>query len=172
MNASRLLTLLTVLALLALAPGCSKSDTDAPSGAASSSGGGLPSFDLTQIQNAFASATGPIKAQFDTIVTAIKSQDYSGALKQLQAFASDAGLSADQKSAVNGLIEQVKAKAGSLLQDATAAAGKAVDQAKEAAGKAVDQAKETATKAAGDASKAASDAADAAKKSAGNLLPK
>lgn len=172
MNPTRFAAILSLTTLLALAPGCSKSDSDAPPGGAASSSAGMPSFDLAQIQQAFASATGPIKAQFDTIVAAIKSQDYSGALKQLQEFASNASLSADQKSAVAGLMEQVKSKAGSLLQDATAVAGKAVDQAKEAAGKAVDQARETATQAAGNASKAAGDAAEAAKKSAGNLLPK
>jgi len=160
MKLSRCLATLSLLVLLPLAPGCSKSDGGGGSGDTSSSGS-VPSFDLAQVQNAFASATGSIRAEFDRIVAAIKSQDYSGALNQLQLLASNASLSVEQKSAVNGLIEQVKAKAASLLQDATKAAGNAVDQVKEAAAKATT-----------DASKAATDAAEAAKKSAGNLLPK
>lgn len=153
--------------LLAVAPlGCSKSDStpDAPA-ASSAASSGLPSFDLSQIEGAFSSATGTVKAEFDKIVATIKGGDYSGALSQLQALAGNASLSADQKSALSDLVARVKAKGGDVVKAATGAAGQAVDQAKEAAGKAVNQA----TDAAG---KAAENATDAAKKAAGNLLPK
>ncbi|HAB18381.1 MAG TPA: hypothetical protein DCE44_18310 [Verrucomicrobiales bacterium] len=120
--------------------GCSKSDS--PDGSSSAA---APALDLSKVEGAFSSATGAIKAEWDKVATAIKSQDYAGAWSSLQALASNAGLSADQKSSLSDLMAQVKAKAGDALKSATDAATKAAAQAKDAASKATD----AATKAAG-----------------------
>ncbi len=133
--------------LIVITTGCKKSDsTDesaAPSGAAA---GGIAeavsSIDLATIQDAFSSATGTIKAEWDKIVAAVKSADYQGALASIQSLASNAGLSAEQKSALSELMNQVKAKTGDLVKGAADAAGKAVDQAQEAATDASDKAKD------------------------------
>ena len=171
MKTPQVALLITTTALLALAPmGCDqgKSTTDS-AGAGTSGGAGaapvtLP-VDLSKFEGVFASATGTVKTEFDKIVAAVKSADYSGALQSIQALASNVNLSAEQKSALTQLMEQIKSKSGELWKGASEAAGKAVNQATEAAGKAA----ERATDAAG---KAAEKASDAASKAAKDLLPK
>ena len=147
-----LLTLATVLTVASM--GCSKSDSAAGGSSAPPSAAPMAGLDLSSVESAFASATGTVKAEFNTITAYIKGGDYSVAMDKLRTLAASAELSPDQKSALSTLIEQVKAKGGDLLKNVGQTAGKAVDQAKEAAGKAVDQ------------------VGDAAKKATGNLLPK
>ncbi len=157
--------LLTLTTLLAVAPiGCSPSDstTGSSSGTPSMT---IAGFDLSRVEGAFASATGAVQEEFNRILSTLKGGDYSAAMTQLQQLAHNAGLSTDQKSAIESLIAQVKSKGGDLLKSASETAGKAVDQAKEAAGKAAGQATDA-------VNKAAADATDAAKKATGNLLPK
>ena len=156
MKTSRKALLLATTALLTLAPmGCDqgKSNSDSSSGGASGGSGGsavtLP-VDLSKFEGVFASATGTVKTEFDKIVTAVKSADYSGALTSLQSLASNVNLSAEQKSALTQLMEQIKSKSGELWKGASEAAGKAVNQATEAAGKAADKASDAANKAAKD----------------------
>ena len=172
MKTSKIALLLATTALLTLAPvGCDqgKSTTDGAGGASTSGGSGgtavtLP-VDLSKFEGVFASATGTVKTEFDKIVAAVKSADYSGALASIQSLASNVNLSAEQKSALTQLMEQIKSKSGELWKGASEAAGKAVNQATEAAGKAAEKATDAAGKAAGKAS-------DAASKAAKDLLPK
>lgn len=165
------ITVLSVVTatLVVLTTGCKKSDgtNEEPTPSGASAGGianAVSSIDLTTIQDAFSSATGAIKAEWDTIVAAVKSADYQGALSSIQSLASNAGLSAEQRSALSELMNQVKAKTGDFVRGAADAAGNAFQQTTDAAGQAVDQAKEA-------ASNAAEKATDAANK-ARDLLPK
>lgn len=158
-----LLSLATALTLASI--GCSKSDSTAGGSDTPPSPAPMAGFDLSSVENAFASATGTVKAEFNAITAYIKGGDYSAAMDKLKALAASAELSPDQKSALSALMEQVKSKGGDLLKGVSQTAGKAADQVKEAASKAVDQAGDA-------ASKAASQATDAAKKATGNLLPK
>jgi hypothetical protein len=122
-------------------------------------------MDLSKFEGVFASASGTVKTEFDKIVAAVKSADYAGAMASLQTLASNVNLSAEQKTALTQLMEQIKSKSGELWKGASDAAGKAVNQATEAAGKAVNQATEA-------AGKAAEKATDATSKATKDFLPK
>jgi hypothetical protein len=96
----------------------------------------MATLDLSKVESAFASATGAIKTEWDKIISALKSQDYSGAWASIESLAKNAGLSADQKAALSDLMAQIKAKAGDALKSVTDAAGKVAAEAKDAATKA------------------------------------
>ncbi|MFO1457916.1 MAG: hypothetical protein U1G08_00805 [Verrucomicrobiota bacterium] len=151
--------------LIAIAPaGCGKKDSadvQNPTVAAIT-------VDTSKLRSAFASAKGELKANLDRAVNAISDRDFSGAGTFLQKMAAEANLSADQKTALNDLLAQVKERGAELMQSAGKAAGGALDQAKGAAEKAAVQVKDATGKAVDAAGKAATDAS----KKAQDLLPK
>lgn len=165
-------SLLSLATLLAIGPvGCSRSDSTSGSGGAPSSGT-VAGFDLSRVEGAFATASGAVKTQFQSITDYVKNGNYSSALEKLQTLAASAELSPDQKSAVNQLIADVKAKGGDVLTGAGATALKAVEQAKETAAKVAVRASDAASQVSDATTKKAAEATDAAKKATGNLLPK
>ena len=112
--------LLTVIAAAAFViVGCSKSG----------------SVDTSKLTTAFQSAEAGAKTAVDSVTTAVKNGDYSGAVVQLKALGNKYKLTPEQQQAVNDLIAQVK----NILAD-------------------------TAAKSTGDASKAATDMGNAIKK--------
>jgi|GEM_PF-1364452 len=141
------IALTVLIAAAALSPiGCGQGDKK--SGSSGDSTENVPVVDLSKIENAFASATGTIKTEWDRIAAAVKSADYAGALASIQSLASNVSLSAEQKSALSQLMDQVKAKSADLWKGATDSAGKAVNQAADAASKAAEKATDAASKAA------------------------
>ncbi len=82
--------------------------------------------DTTQLESSFKSAEPATQSSVDKVVTAVKSQDYSGALAQLQTLAKNAKLTPEQQQAIKDLMAQVQAAI-------TDAAGKAAGDASKAA---------------------------------------
>jgi hypothetical protein len=128
--------------------GCGKSENAAESpgtspGAAASAPA-EPVVDLSKVERLFESASGTIKTQWDQVVAAVKSANYAGALKSLQTLAADAGISADQKAAVNELMAQVKEKANQAWRGAADAANKVINEATDAATEASEKASKAA----------------------------
>ena len=111
---------------------------------ASASAPAEPVVDLSKVERLFESASGTLKTQWDQVVAAVKSANYSGALKSLQTLAADAGISADQKAALNELMAQVKEKANQALRGAADAANKVINEATDAATEARDKASKAA----------------------------
>ena len=128
--------------------GCGKSDSSAegPSSGsgASASAPAEPAVDLSKVERLFESASGTIKTQWEQVVSAVKSANYSGALKSLQTLAADAGISADQKAALNELMAQVKERANQAFRGAADAANKVINEATDAATEARDKASKAA----------------------------
>ena len=103
---------------------------------------GSVSVDTSKVTAAFQTAQADAKTAADSVATAIKGGDYSGAVTQLKALGSKYKLTAEQQQAVNDLMAQVE----KVISD---------NAAKAASG---------ATKATGDATKAATDLGNASKK--------
>ncbi len=99
--------------------GCSKSG-EAPdkSQAATPDTSQAAALDTSKLQSAFQSAPAVDKTEVQNAITAVKSQDYSGALASLQKVASDTNLTPEQKAAVDDFIGQVKAKGAELAKKA------------------------------------------------------
>lgn len=128
--------------------GCGKSE-DASPGTGSGPGAAAsaptePVVDLSKVERLFESASGTIKTQWDQVVSAVKSANYAGALKSIQTLAADAGISADQKAALNELMAQVKEKANQAWRGAADAANKVINEATDAATEARDKASKAA----------------------------
>jgi hypothetical protein len=115
---SFVLSLFTVLAL-AFA-GCEK---------------GATKIDTSAIEKSFSSGEAGLKDAAMKAVEAVKKADYAGALKELQGLAANAKLSDDQKSAINGLVEQVKKALADAGAKAAEGASKAMGDAQKAVGK-------------------------------------
>jgi hypothetical protein len=111
----------TGIALLGFA-GCSK-------------GGG--SIDTSKVQSAFENAPPVDKAEAQNAITAVKSQDYAGALASCKKVVTSANLTPEQKSAVQDLMGQIKSKGLGLGQSAVGGAGEMTNQV-QGAGKAAD----------------------------------
>ena len=94
------------------------------------------------LESSFQSAEPATKSAAEKVVSAVKSADYAGALKDLQSLASQAKLTPEQQQAIKDVMAQVQ-------KAVTDAASKAVGEA---------------SKAAGDASKAAGDIPNPLKK--------
>lgn len=128
--------------------GCGKSESPAE-GPSSGPGGSAsapaePAVDLSKVERLFESASGTVKTQWEQVVSAVKSANYSGALESLKTLAADAGISADQKAALNDLMAQVKEKANQALRGAADAANKVINEATDAASEARDKANKAA----------------------------
>jgi hypothetical protein len=80
------------------------------------------SVDTAPIEKSFASADAPTKTSADSVVTEIKSANYSGALADLQKLAANAKLTPEQQQAVKDVLTQVQK---ALADTANKAAGDA-----------------------------------------------
>ena len=85
------------------------------------------SVEIGKLQSAFASAEPAVKQSVEKAISAIKEQNYAGALAPLQEAASKAKLTPEQEKAVNDVIAQVK-------EALSKAAGKAAEGAEKAVG--------------------------------------
>lgn len=108
-------TLVLSISLLGLV-GCSKS-------------GGI---DTTKVQSAFQTASTVDKAEVEKAITAIKAGDFAAALASLQKAVASANVTAEQKSSLQDLINEVQAKvsdaAKKAVSDATKAAKEGADK--------------------------------------------
>ena len=74
----------------------------------SSGCGSKNSVDTAPLEKSFASAEPANKSAADSAASAIKSEDYSGAVAQLQKLASQAKLTPEQQQAVKDTLAQVQ----------------------------------------------------------------
>jgi hypothetical protein len=100
-------------------------------------GGGGDTVSTAKVESSFSGADPSLKGSVDTIVAAVKSQNWSAASAELQKLASNAKLTPEQQGAINNLWEQVKAKLSAAAAQASDAANKAMKDAGTAADKAV-----------------------------------
>lgn len=101
--------LLSLVAAAATVAGCSTthSHTAAPSAAAAPAS----SFDTSALVAAFKNADISSTQTVQSVVSALSSKDYTGALSSLQKLSRIPGLTASQSDAVHQLITSVSAKA-------------------------------------------------------------
>lgn len=85
------------------------------------------SVDTGKLESSFSSADAVVKGTVDKAVAAIKEQNYSGALAQLQETASKAKLTPEQEKVLKDVIAQVQ-------EALSKAAGKAAEGATKAVG--------------------------------------
>jgi DNA-binding NtrC family response regulator len=82
--------------------------------------GSKSSVDTAPLEKSFASAEPANKTAADSAVSAIKSEDYPGAMAQLQKLASQAKLTPEQQQAIKDTLAQVQKQ----VADAATKAGK------------------------------------------------
>jgi DNA-binding NtrC family response regulator len=97
-------TMMTLAATLLLTSGC----------------GSKTSVDTAPLEKSFASAEPANKTVADSAVSSIKSEDYPGAMAQLQKLASQAKLTPEQQQAIKDTLAQVQKQ----VADAATKAGK------------------------------------------------
>lgn len=97
------------LAAAALVAGCQS--TGSKSAPAAATTAAAPAFDTSALVAAFKNADLPSNQIVQSVVSALSSKDYSGALASLQKLGRIPGLTASQASAVQGLISAVSTKA-------------------------------------------------------------
>jgi gas vesicle protein len=156
---SLLHSLLLALALLPL--GCDRQE-------ATPNTSGTGGVDTRKSETAFASAEAAVKAEFDKVVEAIRSTDWSAAGTRIQDLAKSAKLSDEQKASLQKLTDQIKTKATEMATQAREKAGQLADDARKATGQVVEEAGKLAEKAKDATGKAAQDVS----KAVGDLLPK
>src|SRR5436309_14008705 len=66
------------------------------------------SVDTGKLESSFESAEPATKSKVDAAVSAIKSEDYAGAMVSLQGVATDAKLTPEQQQAIKDVVEQLK----------------------------------------------------------------
>jgi hypothetical protein len=85
------------------------------------------SVDTAPLEKSFASADAPTKSASDSVVSEVKSANYSGAMADLTKLAQNAKLTPEQQQAVKDVLAQVQKAmadaAGSAAADANKAAG-------------------------------------------------
>lgn len=85
------------------------------------------SVDTAPLENSFQSADTSTKSQSDTVVSEIKSANYSGAVADLTKLAKNAKLTPDQQQAIQNVLTQVQKAvadaANKVASDASKAAG-------------------------------------------------
>ncbi len=134
---------MVILSLVNL--GCGKKgETPDTADAGSGAPAAAPVIDVSKVQRLFESAPAAIKSQWEQEVAAVKSANYSGALKSLQSLAGDARLSTDQKAAIDELVAQVKSRANEAWRGAAEAANKVINEATDAAAEAREKANKAA----------------------------
>ena len=105
--------------------GCRKTEAPPPSGASTSSANksaATPSdpampplpprppdpIDLTQLQNAFASASAALKVSVDETIGSVRARDFADALERFQRLSGNPNLTPEQKQAVDDVIARLK----------------------------------------------------------------
>ena len=85
------------------------------------------SVDTAPLEKSFASADAPTKSASDSVVSEVKSANYSGAAADLTKLAQNAKLTPEQQQAVKDVLAQVQKAmadtAGTAAADANKAAG-------------------------------------------------
>ncbi|MEN9677922.1 MAG: hypothetical protein RIS76_3818 [Verrucomicrobiota bacterium] len=107
----KLPSILSLAAAMVFVAGCSTAHKhsggeSAPAAAAASS-----AFDTSALISAFKNADLGSNQMVQSVVSALSSRDYSGALSSLQKLSRIPGLTASQSDAVQGLVSAVSAKA-------------------------------------------------------------
>jgi outer membrane protein assembly factor BamD (BamD/ComL family) len=96
-------------------------------------GCGKPSsVDTSALEKSFKSAEATLQTSADKALAALKARDYTGAMAELKALASNAKVTPEQKQAIKDVMAQVE----KLVADATA-------KAKNEAGKAMEDLKKS-----------------------------
>ncbi len=83
------------------------------------------SVDTTPMEKSFKSAEPAAQSASDKVVTAIKAEDYPGALTQLQTLAKNTKLTPEQQQAIKDVIAQVEKVLADTAAKGAADAGKA-----------------------------------------------
>ena len=83
------------------------------------------SVNTTAIEQSFKSADSAIQTTAQKAVDAVKAQDYSGALSQLQTLASNVKLTPEQQQAIKDVMAQVQKVLTDTASKAAGAANKA-----------------------------------------------
>jgi len=111
----KLPSILSLAAAMVFVAGCSTahkhSGGDASSAAAPAAAAASSAFDTSALISAFKNADLGSNQMVQSVVSALSSRDYSGALSSLQKLSRIPGLTASQSDAVQGLISAVSAKA-------------------------------------------------------------
>ena len=101
--------------------------------------GGGKKVDTAKLEGSFASATAELKDDVKKIADAIKNQDFSTAVAQLQKLNVRANLTAEQKDAIKELIEKLQTLiaegANKSVEKAAGQTTKALDDLKKAGSK-------------------------------------
>ncbi len=66
--------------------------------------------DTVQLEYSFQTADSTTQSTVTEAITAIEKADYSGAAEKLKKVAADPKLTAEQKTAVNGVLQQIEKK--------------------------------------------------------------
>src|SRR5262249_23164823 len=80
--------------------------------------------DTSKMERSFATADSPTKSEADKAVSAVKAQDYQGALMSLQKLAGQAKLTPDQQQAIQDVIAQVQKQVADTVNKAAGEAQK------------------------------------------------
>ena len=93
---------------------------------------GGTNVDTSQLQASFKSAEPATQSSADKVVSAVKAQDYSGALAELQTLAQNTKLTPEQQQAIKDVMAQVQAAIANAAGKATSDATKAASDAQKA----------------------------------------
>jgi len=101
---------LPLVAALALVAGCSSTHKHGSTAPAASTAPATSSFDTSALVAAFKNADIPSGQLVSSVISALSSKDYSGALSSLQKLAKTPGLTAPQATSVEQLISAVSSR--------------------------------------------------------------
>jgi hypothetical protein len=84
------------------------------------------SVDTASFEKSFKTAEAAVQTSADKVVTAIKSADYTGAMTELKALASNAKLTPEQQQSIKDVIAQVEKLMADTANKAVGEASKAM----------------------------------------------